>query len=318
MSSPVVSVCLLTHNHERYIQDCLASAVAQADDVPIEILVGDDQSGDRTSELVAEMAARHPGLVIHHRRATRLGSAGNYLDLVRRARGRFLATLDGDDFWLPGKLRAQVAFLEAHPECTAVYSNAIVVNDDRLVLGVFNDSLPDRFDVNALLRRGNFLNNSSVCFRAEMRDMLLAFPVPYLDYKAHLNFAMHGPIGYCNEAFVGYRSSSSTSMLNRDNEVVRELYWQAILELPRDRVDRNALAHGMADFLRRVAIRALRARRPGLALRWAGRVIKASPYGGLRTLWLTACSIIRSAVREAMARAAGSLLGNQLRVFHRR
>lgn len=318
MNNPVVTVCLLTYNHERYIRDCLVSAIAQGNDLPMEILVGDDQSDDGTSAIVSEIATRHPDLVTHHLRTSRMGSAENYLDLVRRARGRYLATLDGDDFWLPGKLRAQVAFLDEHPQCTAVYSNAIVVDDHRMVLGMFNNLQLDLFDIDALLRRGNFLNNSSVCFRAAMREVLLTFQVPYLDYKAHLNFALHGPIGYLNQAFVGYRASSLTSMVARDNDAVRELYWQALMQVPRDCVDRGALAHGMADFLRRVAFRALRLRRPGLVVHWGARVLAASPYGRLHTLWLALSSITRTAVWEMAAWTAGRLLGSRLKVFHRR
>jgi GT2 family glycosyltransferase len=44
MNAPAVSVCIVTFNQERYIRDCVMSVVQQAEDVDIEILVGDDRS----------------------------------------------------------------------------------------------------------------------------------------------------------------------------------------------------------------------------------------------------------------------------------
>ena len=45
------------------------------------------------------------------------------------ASGDYIAQLDGDDFWLPGNLHAQLIFLEKNRECSAVYTNAIVINN---------------------------------------------------------------------------------------------------------------------------------------------------------------------------------------------
>ena len=46
-------------------------------------------------------------------------------DLIARADGEFIARTDGDDYWLPGKLQRQLEYLLAHPDCAAVYTNAI-------------------------------------------------------------------------------------------------------------------------------------------------------------------------------------------------
>lgn len=318
MTRPLVSVCLLTFNHRNYIHDCLMSALAQADDVALEILVGDDRSEDGTSAIVEAVAGRYPDIVKHCLRATRLGSAENYQALLRQASGTYIATLDGDDFWLPGKLRAQVRFLEANRDCAAVYANAVVVDDGRKFLGLFNNRLQTKFDLAGMLRRGNFLHNSSVVFRAVERDALLGFEAPYLDYKAHLHFALRGGIGYLNQALSGYRVASKTSMVVNANDQVRDLYWKALLEVPRDQVRPDALAQGMADFLRRVLFRAVRVRRPGLAMQWSARVLGNSPVSRPRMLWMTACNVVRVALQELTGWLGARLSGAGLRVFYRR
>ena len=51
MTVPRVSVCVVAYNHERYIHDCIMTVLAQAHDVSLEVLIGDDQSTDQTEEI---------------------------------------------------------------------------------------------------------------------------------------------------------------------------------------------------------------------------------------------------------------------------
>lgn len=162
-----VTVCITTCNQRTYIAECLRSVLAQTDDGILEVLIGDDCSDDGTSEVIAEIAGSCPQLVTHIRHGTRLGASKNTQSLIRRARGRYVARIDGDDYWLPGKIRQQVEYLDQHPECVAVYTNAITITKESGRVGMFNDVGDASFDLAALLRRGNFLNNSSGMIRAE-------------------------------------------------------------------------------------------------------------------------------------------------------
>ena len=81
MSVPLVSVCILTCNHVRYIGDCIMSAVSQSSDVSLEILVGDDCSDDGTSDIVHSLVQQFPGLIHHVRHQTR-DAGKNYQFLI--------------------------------------------------------------------------------------------------------------------------------------------------------------------------------------------------------------------------------------------
>lgn len=317
MTAPAVSVCVLAYNHEKYIRDCLMSVLAQADGLDLEILVGDDQSSDATSQIVADLALQHPKLIRHYRHARRLGGTGNNQFLVRAAAGACIAHLDGDDFWLPGKLRAQLEFLAANPDCTAVYSNAIVVNDDRRLLGVFNAPQPAKLDLGSLLVRGNFLHTSSLLFRASQRHLLLEIGEQFIDYRIHLRLARHGLLGYLNQPLTAYRAGSSSSIITHANDQIRECYWQALLDVPPELVQADVLTRGMADFLRRVVFRAVRAGSPGLARAWTRRVLEHSPSGALRTLWLTACNVTGTASMLLLDWVGRRLSRTHLKVFYR-
>jgi glycosyltransferase involved in cell wall biosynthesis len=223
-----ISVCIVAYNHGRYIDDCLASVVGQRVDADLEILVGDDCSTDHTREVIGEYAKTYPDLIqpVFHQK--NIGGSDNYRQLISKASGDYIAHLDGDDYWLPGKLAEQIRFLERNPACVAVYTNAVVISDAGDSVGRFNGVLPQQFDLNFLVRQGNFLNGSSLLYRARCRNPILQLQGDTLDYHYHILLAGQGRLGYVNRVLVAYRRCSTTSTLSTKYELVLELYWRAI------------------------------------------------------------------------------------------
>jgi glycosyltransferase involved in cell wall biosynthesis len=266
LSRVLVSVCVVTFNHERYIQDCLRSVLAQLGDAELEILVGDDGSTDATRPMLAALAAEFPQVHVFNRESN-LGPIGNLLDLLQRTTGQYICHLDGDDLWLPGKLREQLRLIE-DAAVSAVYTNAIVYDDQREPVGVFTNANAGTYDRAALLERGNFLNHSSLLYRARDRPSVLALPAPFIDFRIHLMLASKGELRYTSKVLVGYRQGAVGSMLATANAAVREQYWQAIVaNLSSDDPVRLRVA-AASDFLRRVAFRAIRTRTLGLVMQW--------------------------------------------------
>jgi glycosyltransferase involved in cell wall biosynthesis len=314
---PRVSICVTTCNQRRYIHECLESLLAQARECDAEVLVGDDCSEDGTTEIVAEFAAAHPSLVTHVRHAPRLGASFNTKALLARCKGDYIARLDGDDYWLPGKLGKQVCFLDTHPGCSAVYTNAITIDESGNRFGIFNDAGDGCFDLATLLRRGNFLNNSSVLFRRQSIEPWLAIEGPLIDYRAHLLHARFGHIAQLGECLTAYRVNAQGSMVAGMNEKVRELYWGAIMSVPRESVSDRDFALGLADFLRRVAFRATRTRNWAMLRNWAQCVFSVSPHGRTRTCMHTLASILRILGKEGAGLFQRDAAGNRLRVLYR-
>ena len=250
MNAPMVSVCIATYNHEQYISDCIMSVIAQCNDLTLEILIGDDQSDDRTPEIILTLAQAYPHLIRYFRHTARLGCGSkNYQALIPKTRGSFIAHLDGDDFWLPGKLRRQISLLKSKPELIAVFSNAVVINDHGLQRGAFNGHIPGIFDTGFLLQKGNFLCHASLVYRAKAKGTILNIPAPFLDYQIHLQLAQQGKLGYVNEALVGYRVASSTSVSVLQTDYVQNLYWQALSSIKVRPEISAELASSKAHFL---------------------------------------------------------------------
>lgn len=315
MMAPRVSVCIVTYNHAAYIHDCIMSVVAQANDVPLEILVGDDQSTDATEALVSALAVTYPDLVTYFRHDTRLGPGGNYQFLIMRAHGDYIAHLDGDDYWLPGKLAKQVALLEDFRNLTACYSNALCIGDDGEPLGVFNPPQPLRMNMQYLLKKGNFLNNSSLLYRTRLRGEIGEWDPDFLDYKLHLYFAACGTVGYVNILGVAYRVASASSMISRQGERVRELYWRAICDASTDVARPSWKLSASADFLSRVFASSTRMGSFQLFQKWWAIVATEHDGQKPRLVLLTILSLLERVYRAVLSRMAARLGGTYLRVF---
>ena len=108
--APLVSVVIPAYNCARFIGDALDSVFKQ-NYSPLEVYVVDDGSTDETCDVVARY-----GSAVTLIRQRNAGAAVARNEGLRRARGRYLALLDADDIWLPGKLRLQIDHLERNPD----------------------------------------------------------------------------------------------------------------------------------------------------------------------------------------------------------
>jgi glycosyltransferase involved in cell wall biosynthesis len=318
MNSPRVSVCIATYNHERYIHDCIISVLAQAHDVSLEVLIGDDHSSDRTEEIVRFLVSRFPDIIRYFRRESRLGGEKNYQLLIERARGEYVAHLDGDDYWLPGKLAAQVGILDNLPECVAAYTNAICVNDTGCLLGFFNNPVAERFDLKYLLQRGNFLNHSSLVYRAGFANSICQWAPDFIDYRIHLLLAQYGQLAYLRAPYVGYRIGSVGSALAHQHDRVRELYWSAVLEALILITDKGLKTMAIADFLSGAFLRATQTGNRDLFMQWWRVVTREFNCNKLRLAFLVATITVRRQSLSLLGKYSGRIAGLPFRIFHRR
>jgi lipopolysaccharide biosynthesis glycosyltransferase len=122
---PLVSVLIPTYNYAQYIGQCIESILAQ--NYPnIEIIVVDDGSTDDTAAVVQRIVEtdNYPSLptVIRYfyKENGGIGSAQN--ECLKYARGKYIAWADADDYWLAGKLQAQLKYFAEHPDCEIVFT----------------------------------------------------------------------------------------------------------------------------------------------------------------------------------------------------
>lgn len=122
--SPLISVVLIFLDEETYLEEAIASVLAQTYR-NWELLLVDDGSCDRSGEIAQRYAQQQPDKIryLTHENAQNKGmSAARNLGLSQ-AQGEFVSFLDGDDVYLPEKLAQQLAQLQAFPEAAMVYGS---------------------------------------------------------------------------------------------------------------------------------------------------------------------------------------------------
>ncbi len=177
MSKPFVSVLIDTYNHERFIEEAIASVLAQ--DYPAaqrEILVVDDGSTDRTPEILR----RFEGQVRILRKANG-GQASAFNFGIPECRGEIIAFLDGDDWWMPGKLSRVVAQMAVDSKI-AITGHAIKESFSDGTEKIVAPAKNERFALSSVEAarvfrlRKSYLGTSRMALRTDILRRILPIP----------------------------------------------------------------------------------------------------------------------------------------------
>jgi glycosyltransferase involved in cell wall biosynthesis len=121
-NKPLVSGIIIFLNEARFIEEAIASVLAQTYD-NWELLLVDDGSTDDSRAIAQSYARRYPEKMryLEHENHQNQGMSASRNLGIANAKGKYIAFLDADDIWLPHKLKEQVAILESYPEAGMVY-----------------------------------------------------------------------------------------------------------------------------------------------------------------------------------------------------
>lgn len=196
-SQILVSICCITYNHAPFIRKALDGFLMQQPPscVPqgakmsdwCEILIHDDCSTDGTDDIIREYAEKYPNMIFPLFEDENQYSKGKVIDAYNydRARGRYIAVCEGDDYWTdPNKLQKQVDLMEAHPEYSVCFHR---VKHYNIYTGTYTDDkcgslLKDKEGVditNELFFKGWYTQPLSEVFRVSMFDKSLPYKYKY-------------------------------------------------------------------------------------------------------------------------------------------
>jgi len=207
--STLLSVIVPAYKFENYIKECVKSILDQVTDFDFEILVGDDYPCDLTNSILRSEFPAEPRLIILER-TENLGPYHNIKDLIERTRGKYIAYIDGDDYFTDtDKLQKQVDFLESHPDYfmhSTGYRNLFPDGTIRPSGGRWNIPLKSDLTYTDLLQSnmvtfGRVFRNSPGLMREWMLDS------PYLDWAFNYEISLHGKIRCDNWNCGVYRHS---------------------------------------------------------------------------------------------------------------
>ena len=197
----LLSVCVITYNHEDYIEQAITSVLNQDVTFDYEIVVGEDCSTDLTADVLRRLEVANPGRLKVIYRENNIGATENVLRTIESCSGAYIAFLEGDDFWTSmEKLELQVAFLDRHQEASFCFHRTRFLFTDQqsleYVLPQRDPPMLSSFDF--LLQEGNQVAvHSIVARRAYLTDLRVWIADLKLgDWPLCLMLATQGLVGF--------------------------------------------------------------------------------------------------------------------------
>lgn len=219
--APVISVCIITYNQVDYISECINSVLSQQGDFSFEVIIGDDGSSDGTRGIVEKFAQQNSN-ILALTGAPNLGVKKNLKRVLMRARGRYVALVEGDDYWHDAnKLQKQLDYMRCNPAYVLCFTAA------RVELKFFH--------ISKILTLPTFVGESSIEIRKKLwsgwfgvHTCTMLFTHEFIQMHMNSSFfredlisgdwplAMHaaivGDIGFLTDRTATYRIASGSVM----------------------------------------------------------------------------------------------------------
>lgn len=229
-SYPLLTVACITYNHVAFIHKAIDSFLNQQTNFPIELIIHDDNSTDGTADIVKDYQQNHPRLIKAILRSENQFSKkgfGFLRDVLKQARGKYVAICEGDDYWSdPNKLQQQVDFLEDNPDFSICF-HKVQIDQEGLLTEDFITRPPATVTTIDDLACKNYIHTCSCVFRNRGVNVLgpNLGESPLGDYYLHMMNAQYGKIHYIDSIMSVYRihNSSLWSSLGVYNQVVKTL-----------------------------------------------------------------------------------------------
>ncbi len=230
--NPLVSVQVQTYQQKDYVEQCLKGVLMQKTTFPYEVVLGDDDSTDGTREICIEYAKKYPDkirLFLHHRENNvyKLGKPSEFFNITYNrlsTRGKYLATCDGDDYWIdPLKLQKQADILENNPDCMAVCTNFKKCDENGNIVSDYKykfDGNPDvKINFKNLLNFKVITRTLTVMWRKDLeiiRQFCSMYDIPLGDKAMILLSTEKGYIQYLHDITAVFRGGTGYYTPERD------------------------------------------------------------------------------------------------------
>ncbi len=238
---PLVSVCMITYNHEDYISQAIEGVLMQQTNFPIELVIGEDCSTDRTRDICLEYQKKYPNIIRLLLPEKNIGMVHNFIITLTACKGKYVALCEGDDYWTDlKKLQKQINFLETNSIYSACCHNVKVIDQikkNNYSMWPWNEerdfflqdlALSNKISTLSLVFRNNQDNNFF------LHEVFKNYPnSPIGDYILNLYLAKKGKIKYFPQEMGVYRihsnSNYSTLVYDKNKYSLLLLNWIQLL-----------------------------------------------------------------------------------------
>ena len=235
----MISIAIITYQHVNYIEQTIKSVLEQETSYDYEIVIADDCSSDGTREELQKYKEMYPDKIRLLLNDVNLGMVKNEAALLSACEGKYIAYLDGDDYWTDShKLQLQVDFLENNNEYSSCYSNAKCIGDDGkelLTYKVYKHDISDykffyecipTIPTSSFVIRNIFLNTDYIKYYSKMK---------YITDRVSFCLALkYGKIGYIDRSMSVYRFFTKGKSFSSKKIIVQKKDYVTCLKVQLD------------------------------------------------------------------------------------
>jgi glycosyltransferase involved in cell wall biosynthesis len=231
----ILTVCLITYNHDQYVEQAIDSILMQKTDFNWKLVIADDCSKDNTREILKGYQQKYPEKIYLILQEKNVGPAQNFIDLVTFPNSKYIAYLEGDDYWMDeNKLQKQVGFLEENPNYVIHSSGAQLIKNGLLT----DETIGFEEKAKSFVLSDFFRHNNLVSCTIMYRNILASFP----DFYKELVFGdwflyillmkkTEGKAYRLNENFSAYRIHNASAMSSLSNETFFKKHLVQVIEI---------------------------------------------------------------------------------------
>lgn len=251
-----ITIAIITYNHAPFVADAVRSVLAQKTREPVDILISEDASTDATRDIVLALEAEFPDQIRHVFSEQNLRSNAVIGRALRASRGRYVAILDGDDYFIdPLRLQRQADFLDAHPECVAVFGNAEMLVGEKIL-----DRMWTRSDLTSPIGSRELFegNPFAICCGLFRGDAVRSVPAWYdgfepmlTDWPLYVHLSNAGSFAFVDEPVAVYRQHPGGVFSSLSDRVKLDKtagFYRSIAKVEDGRYARPALDGGARFF----------------------------------------------------------------------
>ena len=218
--SPLVSVCMITYGHEKYIEKAIEGVFMQQTNFLVELLISNDSSPDNSDDIIKKMIVQKPEniFVNYIKHEENLGAIPNFYFALGSCKGKYIAICEGDDYWTNSeKLQKQIDFLEKNPEFSASFHDVQTIYKDKIVsfLEDRRNSITNPVLLKNLLDSDWLIPTCSYVFRKEYMILPPFYPqMRFGDFILFCCTLINSKAKYFEEIMGAYRRNNTSSLTN--------------------------------------------------------------------------------------------------------
>jgi glycosyltransferase involved in cell wall biosynthesis len=242
---PKVTVIMTTYNSERYLHKAISSILNQTFS-DFELLILDDDSLDKTREIIASFIDPRIRLIINRERK---GVAYARKMALEMSQGEYIAVLDSDDIAFSNRLQVQVDYLNRHTDVNLVGCAFEIINENGALLSTYHPPTAPLAVRWELLFR-DVIGHSTVMFRRDVALELGGYDSHFLvaeDFDLWVRFAAYGKITQIDGPLIQWRFTPQ-SMQNKDHVNLKKYSSAVVMKSIRLQTDQD-ISFDIAQYL---------------------------------------------------------------------